>query len=94
MYERQLIEHGFKWSPVKVYRRMMQRVKGDEWRLKVSMHHRSGYTTIDPQEFALIVTMRDPNQQAPVYDEVVHQMQQIGWVTQDLQVHERVRARP
>ncbi len=38
MYERQLIEHGFKWSPVKVYRKKMQCIRGDEWRLKVSVH--------------------------------------------------------
>lgn len=94
MYERQLIEHGFKWSPVKVYRKKMQRIQGDEWRLKVSVHQRSGYASAEPQDFALVVTMRDPKQKAPVYDEVVQQMQQLGWVTQDLQVHERVRARP
>jgi hypothetical protein len=76
-----------------VYRKKLQRVRGDDWRLKVSVHQRSGFESDEPQEFALVVTMRDPNQQAPVYDEVVRQMQQLGWVTQDLQVHERVRAR-
>ncbi len=94
MYERQLIEHGFKWSPVKVYRKKMQRIRGDNWRLKVSVHQRSGHVSDEPQEFALVVTMRDPKQQAPVYDQVVQQMQQLGWVTQDLEVQERVRARP
>ena len=94
MYERQLVEHGFKWSPVKVYRKRFHRTSGDNWRLKVAMHHRSGHVADEGQEFALVVTLRDPKQQAPVYDQVVQRMQQIGWVTQDLEIQERVRARP
>ena len=94
LYERQLIEHGFKWSPVKVYRRHMKRgVKGTDWRLKVTVNHRSGFTSDDAQDFALVVTIRDPKQEKPVYDEVIAQMQQLGWATTDLQVHERVRTR-
>ncbi|MBS1867754.1 MAG: S8 family peptidase, partial [Acidobacteria bacterium] len=41
-YEQDLVEHGFKWSPVKVYRREMVRgVRGKSWRLDLSLHHRA-----------------------------------------------------
>lgn len=92
LYEREQVEHGFKWSPVKVYRRHMPKgVAGDTWRLKVSVTHRSGFATTEAQDFALVVTLRDPEQSQPVYDEVVARMQQLGWTTLDLEVQERVR---
>lgn len=92
LYEKHLIEHGFKWSPVKVYRRSMTRgVHGDEWRLKVSVHHRSGFATGVPQNIALVVTILDPEKRAPVYDNVVTAMNQAGWATVDLQIRERLQ---
>jgi len=94
LYESHLVEHGFKWSPVKVYRRHMKRgIQGKDWRLKVTVNNRSGFVSVDPQKFALIVTILDPNREKPVYDEVVTQMQNLGWVTTDLQINERVRMR-
>ena len=94
LYERYLVEHGFKWSPVKVYRRHMKRgIIGKDWRLKVTVNHRSGFASSNPQEFALIVTILDPDREEPVYDEVVAQMQNLGWVTNDLQINERIRMR-
>ena len=94
LFESHLVEHGFKWSPIKVYRRHMKRgIRGRDWRLKVTVNHRSGFASTNPQEFALIVTIRDPNREKPVYDEVVSQMQSMGWITTDLQVSERVRMR-
>jgi len=93
LYERNLVEHGFKWAPVKVYRRTMQRVSGRDWRLKVTVQHRSGFSSSNPQSFALLVTLRDPERRLPVYDEVVAMMQRLGWITLDLEVQERVRAR-
>jgi serine protease AprX len=91
LYERQLIEHGFKWSPVKVYRRSMKGVSGKLWRLKIDLLNRSGFSTATPQGAAVIITMSDPQQKANVYDEVVTLMQKAGWATNDLQVQTRVR---
>jgi len=93
MWESELVEHGFKWAPVKVYRRNMKRVQGENWRLKVTVYNRSGFESKEPQQFALVITIRDPKKQQPVYDEVVTKMQNIGWSTIDLQIHERVRTR-
>ena len=94
LYEKELIQHGFKWSPVKVYRRHIKRgVAGQDWRLRVTVNHRCEFVSNEPQEFALVITIRDPEQKKPVYDEVVAQMQRIGWTTVDLQIHGRVRTR-
>jgi hypothetical protein len=92
LYEKHLVEHGFKWSPVKVYRRSMARgVHGNEWRLKVNVHHRSGFSAQGAQGIALVVTMLDPERAAPVYDEVVAAMNRSGWATVDLHVRDRLR---
>src|SRR3984893_19111095 len=64
-YEKDLVEHGFKWSPVKVYRREMSRVQGQTWRLALAAEHRSGLATIEPQRAALIITVSDPLKKAP-----------------------------
>ena len=90
-YEKDLVEHGFKWSPVKVYRREMSRVQGQTWRLTLSTEHRSGNATTDPQRAALIVTVSDFLKKAPVYDEMIVQMNNLGWTANDLQVSPRVR---
>ena len=95
LYEDYQIKHGFKWSPLKVYRRYMPKgVTGKTWNLRLSMLSRSNYTVVAPQKVALIVTMRDPHRKFPVYDETINLMRNIGWITQDLQVEERIRIRP
>lgn len=94
LYEKHLVEHGFKWSPVKVYRRRMSRVEGDEWRLHIEVHNRAGAAFTNPQGVALLVTMLDPEHKAPVYDETVRLMAARGWATHDLEVRERLRLGP
>lgn len=91
-YERDLVEHGFKWSPVKVYRReMVKGVKGKSWRLDLSVHHRSGHTPKAAHRAALVITVSDPAKKAPVYNEMVASMNNLGWAVTDLQVRSRVR---
>jgi hypothetical protein len=92
LYERQLIEHGFKWSPVKVYRRSMRGLSGRNWRLRIELLSRSGFLPTETQRVSLVVTLLDPEKKAPVYDEVVRLMQRQGWVTTDLEVQARIRA--
>ena len=94
LYEHYQIKHGFKWSPLKVYRRLItQGVKGKAWNLQLRLLERHNYkfSKPEPQQVALIVTIRDPNKTAPVYDQVITRMREIGWVTQDLRVEERIR---
>ncbi len=63
------------------------------WNLQLRLLERHNYkfTKPEPQKVALIVTMRDPNKMAPVYDQTVTRMREIGWITQDLQIEERIR---
>lgn len=91
-YEKDLVEYGFKWSPVKVYRREMVRgVRGENWRLDLSIHHRSSHVQLKPQTAVLIITVSDPKKTAPVYNEMVVEMARLGWAASDLQVRPRVR---
>ncbi len=94
LYEKDQVRFGFKWSPVKVYRREMKRgVECNEWDLQVRMLTRSGFKPVSKLKVALVVTLRSRNTEDPVYDQVVAKMQNIGWVTQDLRVEERLRIR-
>ena len=91
-YEKDLVEHGFKWSPVKVYRREMPKgVQGKTWRLDLSVQHRSGHVPVDAERAALIITISDPLKKAQVYDEMVVQMNNSGWAANDLKVRARLR---
>lgn len=91
-YERDLVEYGFKWSPVKVYRReMVKGVRGQSWRLDISVQHRSGHVPSSPSRVALVITIADPLKKAPVYSEMVASMNSLGWTAVDLQVKPRLR---
>lgn len=94
LYEKHLVEFGFKWSPIKVYHRSMPRgVSGGKWRLKVSVNNRREFHPTEEQQFWLIVTVADPQRQKPVYNEVIEAMNREGWVTQTLELQQRLRSR-
>lgn len=94
LFEKNQIEHGFKWSPVKVFRKKFSRIDSrDTWRISLTMSARKPSSNPVSQPVALIATIRDPGQQLPVYDEVVRMMNRVGWVTQNLQVREGIRVR-
>ena len=93
MYEEHLVKHGFKWSPVKVFRRRIECVEGTRWRLQMNVLYRDEIPTMKGERAALVLTMFDWEKRRPVYDEVVRAMNGLGWITQDLKIHERVRAR-
>lgn len=92
LYEKQLIEHGFKWSPNKVYHRLVPRgIAGDIWRLHVSVTHRAGFHTDIPLTAVVVVTMVDPDGKGRVYDETVALMNQLGWESHNLEVSDQIR---
>ena len=91
-FEKDLVEFGFKWSPVKVYRREMSKgIHGQRWRLDLSVEHRSGHVTTAAQKAALVITVSDPLKKAPVYNDMVVHMSRLGWSASDLQVRTRLR---
>lgn len=93
LYERELLEHGYKWSPVKVYRRAFARGAGagKEWRLMLHCYHRAGFSSVNPQDVALIVTLEDPTGTLPVYSSVMQRLSQISLVNSELEVRGRIR---
>ena len=91
-YEEDLVKNGFKWSPIKVYRRhMVHGVQGELWRLDLELLHRSGYTPRGKQRAALVISVADPDKKAPVYNDMVVAMNRLGWAAQDLQIQSRLR---
>ena len=94
LFEKNQIEQGFKWSPVKVFRKRFGRlVPRDFWRISMEMSTRSLGAPPDSQRVALIATIRDPERKQPVYNEVIQMMNQSGWVTQNLSIREAARIR-
>ncbi len=97
LYEAHLIQHGFKWSPVKVYRRRMADVQaGKQWGLRVEAFDRSDVSIAEPQNATLLVTIRDtetdPTKRGQVYNETLAEMNRIAWASIELPVRTRVRA--
>lgn len=91
-YEADLIKHGLKWSPVKVYHeRFSQGILGDSWKLSVEPLVRSGERISGPQRFALVITISDPTGTKDVYSDVVRQLRQ-RFAFSDLSLTQRVRS--
>lgn len=81
-FESSLIAHGFKWSPVKVYRSRFPRgIDGKRWQLRFEVLYRDGQEPPDqPQEAFAIVTVRGLGQNQPVYRDGVRALNQKGHV--------------
>src|SRR5260370_36733730 len=91
-YEQDLVEHGFKWPPVKVYRREMVRgVRGKTWRLDLCVHHRANHISSDSQRAVLVITISDPKKNAAGYNELVVQMNKLGCSASDLRLRPRLK---
>lgn len=95
LFEKSQIEHGFKWSPVKVFRRELKHGidPKDKWRITLEVSSRKNSFAPPRQPVALIATIRDPDKQLPVYNEVVTMMNRVGWITENLRVRESTRIR-
>lgn len=92
-HEKTLVEQGFKWSPVKVYRRQVPRgITGQAWRLVVAATDRSGAENVSIP-VAIAVTIADIDRKAPVYNDTVTAMAQMGWTTMDVVLRPRTRSR-
>jgi serine protease AprX len=78
LYESYQVEHLRKWAPVRTYFGSLgeKGERGDRWRLKVQLLTRHGVesATMKSQPFALILTIADPQQKEPVYDEMVRKI--------------------
>ncbi|MBL4753726.1 MAG: S8 family peptidase [Flavobacteriales bacterium] len=93
LYEKHQIENGFKWSPVKAYYAMFPRGKAIEiWRLKMKVTRRAELETPDqPQRATLLLTIRAKTADQPVYNETIQAMNQVGWITHNIDQHIEIR---
>ena len=94
--ERYLLESGLKWTPIKRYERNMPRGIGTrgEWRLALKALTRAD--VVYPEEgvpFTLVMTISDPNEDAPIYEEVRAEILRRGLRLVDITVTPRVRVR-
>ena len=75
LYETHRVARLRKWAPVRTYYTKigLKGNKGFRWRLKLSLLTRHGIDKegeLEAQPFSLIVTIADPENRAPVYDEM------------------------
>ncbi len=84
-YEEDLIEHGWKWSPTKVYERTFQRIsvhpREIEWRLSVRLLLRREVEERREeirQPFWLGIRISDPERRSPIYQEMRQQIQALA----------------
>lgn len=66
--EKALIEHGFKWSPIKVYRnKFPYGIEAKQWQLRFDLLLRAGQVTPEPQRAVAVVSVRGLEPGLPVY---------------------------
>ena len=59
-FEDDLVKHGYKWSPLKLYYRKFRRGPTDKpWRLTLELLNRAEHVPAAPQDVILIITVRD-----------------------------------
>lgn len=92
LYEKDLIATGKKWNPVKAYRQRCNElpILGD-WGVRLDVTYRdTGNTAKCSQDFALVVTISDPDKRAEVYDAVEAMLNaNVNWQVKDLNVTNR-----
>ena len=91
--ERNMVRHGFKWSPVKVFQHEFREKAVDRVRLFVRLYLRSNEVGIETQNVAIVASMYDPKRELPVYDQTVQKLQTGGWQTSNVQLRAGVRQR-
>ncbi|MDI1324433.1 MAG: S8 family peptidase [Algoriphagus sp.] len=92
-YEKDQIEHSFKWSPVKVYEKTFSRGVGPstEWKLNVEYLSRDGVTLpIEGVPFTAILTISDPNNEKPVFNDMRQMLQSYGVQAVDIKTAARI----
>lgn len=96
LYEKDQIEYAFKWSPIKVYERKFLRGIGQttDWSLDVEYLTRDGEKV--PQigvPFTAILTIFDPKNEEPVFNDMRQTLQSIGVQTVDIRTATRIVSR-
>jgi len=94
--EAELIEHGLKWSPLKVYEKTFVRGVGpsSNWRLFVEYLTRAGEMMPEGGvPFTAILTISDPDAERPIFNEMRQNLQAIGAQIEDIRTAARITPR-
>ena len=94
--ESELIEHGLKWSPVKVFAKRMPRGVGasSNWRLAVKYLTRAGEEMPDDGvPFTTILTISDPEREQPVFNQLRQSLLALGVQIADIRTAARITPR-
>lgn len=94
--EAERIDHDLKWSPVKVYEKTFPQGVGpsSNWRLFIDYLTRAGETMPDGGvPFTAIVTISDPDGDAPVFNDMRQNLQSLGATIADIRTAARITSR-
>lgn len=94
--EAELIEHDLKWSPVKVFEKTFPKGVGptSDWRLMVEYLTRTGEQMPDGGvPFTAILTISDPDDEAPVFNDMRQNLQALGARIADIRTAVRITPR-
>lgn len=93
LYEEAQIDHGFKWSPVKVYRKRFPRgIEAETLRLKLELLRRAGEVVPDePQRATVILSLRGLEPDLPVYNDGLAALRLTNWVAESIAQQTRIR---
>lgn len=95
-YEADLVTHGLKWSPIKVYQRNSKQGfgKSSTWRLVVSYLTRAeAKVPVTGIPFSLILTVGDPDKERDIFNTMRQSLQTLGATLSDIRTAARVTPR-
>lgn len=85
LYEKAMIEDGFKWSPVKVYRKKFsQGVAAKDFRLGLKLLRRAGEPTGTSQSATVLLSFRSVEPDMPVYADGIRAIHKANWISQQI----------
>ena len=93
LYEKAMVEHGYKWSPVKVYHgRFPRGTAGQNFRLKLELLRRAGEAArAEPQYATVILSFRGIEAGQPVYVDGLRALRAANWTTNAISTTAQLR---
>lgn len=94
-YEKNRIEHSFKWSPIKVLEKTFRGVgPGSDWRLDIEYLARDGENMpVTGVPFTALLTIADPKKEKPVFNVMRQSLRSQGVQVLDIKTAARISPR-
>lgn len=92
-FEKQRVENGFKWSPIKRhYRNIKNGIEGTDWKVRLDCTSRNNIQ-IEEQEFIVIITIMTADENADIYTEMYNELRERGFIINNLQLQNEIQIR-